>query len=295
MNRYALGGANPIGFVELDGHMVGKIGGAGGSINGPSPGLKLRRPWVRCSTGGCPHAARSSTGGGINPMRIRRMTVGMGDNKAREEFNARYANLPYGCAFGGQGVTNAGVTCNHPVVSAPCTAYTYCKKSHPKAALIGLSLLLTAGAAAPEELGGEALVGAGEGAATSGAAEADASMLARLPEYADGKTSGILDTESGQVELESGYGGPTSRLPRVGNPGMNWRIRSHVEAHAAAVMREQGLDEATLYINRVPCGGASGCQAMLPRMLPAAKPVSGKHRRFDRGDFNGSAGRRPPG
>jgi RHS repeat-associated protein len=53
MNRYALAGANPIGFVELDGHMVGKIGGAGGSINGPAPGLKMRKPWRRCSTGGC--------------------------------------------------------------------------------------------------------------------------------------------------------------------------------------------------------------------------------------------------
>lgn len=101
------------------------------------------------------------------------------------------------------------------------------------------------------------------------AAESEASILGRLPEYAGGKTSGILDTGVEQVQLESGYAGPTSGLPRTGNPGMNWRIRSHVEAHAAAVMREQGLDDATLYINRVPCGGASGCEAMLPRMLPS--------------------------
>jgi hypothetical protein len=39
-------------------------------------------------------------------------------------------------------------------------------------------------------------------------------------------------------------------------------------AHAAAVVRQQGLDEATLYINRVPCPGVRGCDAMLPRMLP---------------------------
>jgi RHS repeat-associated protein len=178
-NRYALAGANPIGFVELDGHMVGKIGGAGGSVNGPAPGLGIRKPWVRCSTGGCPHVRRGSSGGGVNPMSIRRMTVGMGDNKAREEFNARYANLPYGCAFGGRGVTNAGVTCNHPVVSAPCTAYSYCRKSDPRGGIFLLSLVLTAGVATPEvaggellfEAGGEAVAGGGEAAAGGAAAE----------------------------------------------------------------------------------------------------------------------------
>ena len=34
-------------------------------------------------------------------------------------------------------------------------------------------------------------------------------------------------------------------------------------------MRQQGVDEATLYINRIPCPGRAGCDAMLPRMLPA--------------------------
>jgi RHS repeat-associated protein len=212
MNRYALGGANPIGFVELDGHMVGKIGGAGGSINGPAPGLKMRHRWVRCSTGGCPHAVRSSTGGGINPMRIRRMTVGMGDNKAREEFNARYANLPYGCAFGGQGVTNAGVTCNHPVVSAPCTAYTYCKKSHPKAALIGLSLLLTGGTDAPELVGGGLLFrAAGEEAASGGAEAAAGSAEAAA-------------SESGAVEGGAGGGVVIGR-------NMSGRVIPYAERH----------------------------------------------------------------
>jgi len=49
---------------------------------------------------------------------------------------------------------------------------------------------------------------------------------------------------------------------------MNGRIKSHVEAHAAAIMRQEGLTEATLYINRVPCPGKTGCRAMLARMLP---------------------------
>ncbi len=49
---------------------------------------------------------------------------------------------------------------------------------------------------------------------------------------------------------------------------MTNRIRSHVEAHAAALMRLGGIDRAALYINRGPCGGLTGCNAMLPRMLP---------------------------
>ena len=49
---------------------------------------------------------------------------------------------------------------------------------------------------------------------------------------------------------------------------MNWRIKSHVEAHAAAIMREQGLKNATLYINQAPCAGATGCGSMLSKMLP---------------------------
>jgi hypothetical protein len=49
---------------------------------------------------------------------------------------------------------------------------------------------------------------------------------------------------------------------------MNWRIKSHVEAHAAAIMREQGLKDATLYINQAPCAGTTGCGSMLSKMLP---------------------------
>ncbi|MCW2986565.1 MAG: repeat protein, partial [Conexibacter sp.] len=99
------------------------------------------------------------------------------------------------------------------------------------------------------------------------AAKGGAGALERLPEYAGGKTSGILDTGSGEINLLSGYKGPSAELGR-GTPGMNGNIKSHVEAHAAAVVRQQGLDEATLYINRVPCPGVRGCDAMLPRMLP---------------------------
>ncbi len=95
----------------------------------------------------------------------------------------------------------------------------------------------------------------------------EAALLKRVPPYEGGKTSGVLDTGSKQVDLVSGYKGPSSTMPK-GTPGMNNRIKSHVEAHAAAVMRNEHVKEATLAINRVPCPGKTGCDAMLERMLP---------------------------
>lgn len=88
-----------------------------------------------------------------------------------------------------------------------------------------------------------------------------------LAKYNGGKTSGVLRFGEYDVPLLSGYKGPSASMPR-GTPGMNGNIKSHVEAHAAAIMRQQGLQEATLYINRIPCPGNTGCDAMLPRMLP---------------------------
>lgn len=42
-----------------------------------------------------------------------------------------------------------------------------------------------------------------------------------------------------------------------------------MEAHAAALMHQQGVRNATLYINRVPCSnGKNGCHEYLGRMLP---------------------------
>jgi hypothetical protein len=54
---------------------------------------------------------------------------------------------------------------------------------------------------------------------------------------------------------------------------MNWNIRSHVGAHAAAMMQRTGAREATLYINRDPCttANAMGCRDMLSRMLPPSR------------------------
>jgi hypothetical protein len=92
----------------------------------------------------------------------------------------------------------------------------------------------------------------------------------RLPTWQKGHpTRGVLDTGSEEIDLVSGSGGPADNMP-LDTPGMrhDMTVRTHVEAHAAAIMRQRGLKEATLYINNTPCPGRLGCDNMLPHMLP---------------------------
>jgi len=88
-----------------------------------------------------------------------------------------------------------------------------------------------------------------------------------LPHNTGGKTSGVLRSANEDIPLESGVKGPAQSMPK-GTPGMNIVTKTHVEGHAAAVMRQRGLSEAELFINKAPCGGVRGCEAMLPKMLP---------------------------
>lgn len=95
----------------------------------------------------------------------------------------------------------------------------------------------------------------------------------RVPEYVSGgKTAGVLSTSVGDIDLLSGQIGPAANFSKGMIPGRNGAIMWHVESHAAAAMRDLGLDEATLFINRLPCGPAQGwnmgCQFMLDRMVP---------------------------
>jgi len=97
-----------------------------------------------------------------------------------------------------------------------------------------------------------------------------------LPAFREGgKAEGILRVGKEDVHLKSGYEGPAKELPRP-RPGMHNRIASHVEAHAAAIMRTQGIKKATLYINRIPCTDARppGCHLMLNRMLPEGSQLT---------------------
>jgi hypothetical protein len=86
-----------------------------------------------------------------------------------------------------------------------------------------------------------------------------------LPPFEGKATTGFLQTPSWSIPLRSGYDGPAASMPK-GSPGLNGRLRSHVEAHAATLMRIHYIREATLYINNpVIC---AGCMRFLPRMLP---------------------------
>lgn len=88
----------------------------------------------------------------------------------------------------------------------------------------------------------------------------------RVPPYAGkGKAQGVLDGDSGrQLDLTSGRAGAAARVPK-GTPGFDAYLRTHVEGHAAAEMREKGIDRATLYINKVPC---PNCDRNLPKAVP---------------------------
>ncbi len=95
-----------------------------------------------------------------------------------------------------------------------------------------------------------------------------------LPPYVEGQgTNGILYDARGrwQAALESGWEGPAASMPR-GTSGYDLITRTHVEGHAAAWMSQNGVTDATLYINNpVIC---SSCSRLLPRMLPSGSNLT---------------------
>jgi hypothetical protein len=101
-----------------------------------------------------------------------------------------------------------------------------------------------------------------------------------LPAYTKGPggTKGVFKGGDEETPLQSGYDGPSKDLPTDKPiPGMNNNIKSHVEAHAAAVMRMKGIKEAELWINRIPCARdkpPQGCHLMLERMLPEGSTLT---------------------
>ncbi len=80
-----------------------------------------------------------------------------------------------------------------------------------------------------------------------------------------GKTSGIFQSGDFIQELQSGYDGPALAMPR-GSSGFNLWTLSHVEGHAAALMRQRGITEGTLEINNPNI--CDSCTELLPKMLP---------------------------
>jgi hypothetical protein len=100
----------------------------------------------------------------------------------------------------------------------------------------------------------------------------DQTIWDRLPAYdarREIKTRGVVVSADGvDMDLLSGTKGASAHLGEYRGTGMNGRVRSHVEAHAGAVMRIEGWLEATLYLNQVPCKERLGCERGLPRFVP---------------------------
>jgi hypothetical protein len=85
------------------------------------------------------------------------------------------------------------------------------------------------------------------------------------PYVPGGKTSGVFQSPNNpDIALQSGYDGPAASMR--GSSGYDGITLSHVEGHAAALMREQGSMEGTLYINNPKI--CHSCTLLLPRMLP---------------------------
>ena len=96
--------------------------------------------------------------------------------------------------------------------------------------------------------------------------------LPRLPAFAQGgKTSGVFRSASGDIPVLSGRAGPAASLPK-GTPGFNAITSTHVEGHAAAIMRQRRIRRATIYINNPQI--CLPCQQNLPHMLPSGSRLT---------------------
>lgn len=94
-----------------------------------------------------------------------------------------------------------------------------------------------------------------------------------MPPYDGGKVRGVLELGGVEQPLVSGENGPgrwlVDHLP--GGPGSGLtRAWTHVEGHAAGLMRQHNATRADLYINKAPCDiGRAKCRYVLHKLLPA--------------------------
>ena len=88
-----------------------------------------------------------------------------------------------------------------------------------------------------------------------------------LPQYAGGRTQGVLVVNSQEARLKSGQTNPGLWLQQIGFTAQSWY---HVEGHAAAIMRHCNITQATLFVNQKPCRTApASCQTTIHRVLPS--------------------------
>jgi RHS repeat-associated protein len=259
-NRYTFAAGNPISNIELDGHM---FPGSGGS----------------CPPSGCTAptttAPTSSGGAGCVAFRLAGSCPVGGPNDFGDFVGgaaSSFLGMLSQAARVGQAATGNPAGLFQQNIFDKASSWVLAK-THANTHSLFFGIGEVEANLGALFAGGEA-IGALRGAGIAARAAEDAGMLARLPVNTGGKTSGILVSGGNETPLISGYSGPAAGIPR-GTPGFNIITRAHVEGHAAAIMRQQELEEATLYINeatlyinKVPCGGVQGCDYLLPRMLP---------------------------
>ena len=86
-----------------------------------------------------------------------------------------------------------------------------------------------------------------------------------LGPYKGGKTKGIFESAEGDYFLISGRAGPARSIEK-GTKGFDLVVKTHVEGHAVALMRQLGLTEGRVYLNNPNI--CESCLKLLPRMLP---------------------------
>jgi len=92
-----------------------------------------------------------------------------------------------------------------------------------------------------------------------------------LPPFNGKKTLGRFRGPDGKpVDLKSGWSGPAESVPR-GTSGFDIVTRTHVEGHAAAIMRQESLREGTVFINNPRI--CVSCEKLLTKMLPSGSKL----------------------
>jgi hypothetical protein len=106
---------------------------------------------------------------------------------------------------------------------------------------------------------------------------------ARTPQHTGGPAHGVLRTGGGGEpyryveQFKSGEDGPgrwlKDNLPAGPGSGMT-RAWTHVEGHAAGYMHQNGITQADLFTNRMPCDvGAAKTPHVLNKLLPAGSTL----------------------
>ncbi|MDR0489854.1 MAG: hypothetical protein LBH28_01220 [Oscillospiraceae bacterium] len=83
--------------------------------------------------------------------------------------------------------------------------------------------------------------------------------------------TGIFKAGEQEIPLSSGQIGPgeyLKTLPGGSGTGINAQIPTHVEGHVAGIMRQTGIKEAELFINKPPCATGAMCRHNLNKILP---------------------------